>query len=150
MRTKEQSKSIALLAEFEGEKIQGKTIAVLSYRIDGLIRLAVSEERHRCHDATRRGFNDAIGTILEMKSSHDASSPEQEITMNIREKRKLVAGRVLVVLGEEVICNQCGATAKTMNEACTADLLDPCPGLRRWDEVQVPIEREVFQLSLKS
>lgn len=64
----------------------------------------------------------------------------------MREKRKLIHDRVVAVLGDEVICNRCGATFKTMNEACTADLLDPCPGFRRVDEVQVPIEREVLRL----
>lgn len=64
---KDQSKSIALLAEFKGQKIQGRTIAILSSRIDGLIRIAVGEERHRCHDAAKQGFTDAIGTILELK-----------------------------------------------------------------------------------
>lgn len=57
---KEQSKSIALLAEFEGEKIQGKIIAILSSRIDGLIRIAVNEERHRCSDIAK----DAWGKTL--------------------------------------------------------------------------------------
>lgn len=50
---KEQSKSIALLAEFEGKPIKGKTLAMLSYRIDGLISLAVSEERHRCSEIAK-------------------------------------------------------------------------------------------------
>lgn len=66
--------------------------------------------------------------------------------MKIREARKLVHERVLKALGDEVICSRCGATFKTMNEVCTAELLDPCPGFLRVDEVQVPIEREVFQL----
>jgi hypothetical protein len=50
---KEQSKSIALLAEFEGEPIKGKTIAILSSRIDGLIRIAVSAERQRCTEIAK-------------------------------------------------------------------------------------------------
>lgn len=62
------------------------------------------------------------------------------------EQRKVVAERVGAVLGDSVICARCGATYKTMNEACTADILDPCPGFVRIDEVQVPIEREVFKL----
>lgn len=59
-------------------------------------------------------------------------------------KRAEVHERVSAVLGDSVICSRCGATFKTMNDACTADLLDPCPGFLRIDEVQKPIEREVF------
>ena len=66
--------------------------------------------------------------------------------MNIEKKRTLVSERVSVALGDETICARCGATYKTMNEACTADLLDRCPGFNRVDEVQMPIEREVFAL----
>jgi hypothetical protein len=66
--------------------------------------------------------------------------------MKTSEKRKLVCERVTAALGDEVICNRCSATLKTMNVACTADLLDPCPGFLRVDAVQVPIEREVFRL----
>jgi len=64
----------------------------------------------------------------------------------IEKMRDEVCRRVAAILGDDVICNRCGATLKTMNGACTADLLDPCPGFRRVDEVQVPIERDVFQL----
>lgn len=66
--------------------------------------------------------------------------------MRIREARKLIHERVTAALGDEVICDRCGATFKTMNEACTADLLDPCPGFLRVDAVQMPIEREVLKL----
>lgn len=66
--------------------------------------------------------------------------------MKTNDKRKLVRERVAAILGDQTICAVCGATYKTMNEACTAELLDPCPGFRRIDEVQVPIEREVFRL----
>lgn len=66
--------------------------------------------------------------------------------MKTSEKRKLVHDRVVAALGDEMICNRCGATFKTMNTACTADLLDPCPGFLRVDAVQVTIEREVFRL----
>ena len=62
------------------------------------------------------------------------------------EQRKIVADRVGAALGDSVICNRCGATYKTMNDVCSADILDPCPGFVRIDEVQVPIEREVFKL----
>ena len=54
---KEQSKSIALLAEFEGQPIKGKTIARLSYRIDSLISLAVSEERFRCSEIAKDAWS---------------------------------------------------------------------------------------------
>lgn len=70
--------------------------------------------------------------------------------MNTEQKRRLVHERVTAALGDEIICDQCRATFKTMNTACTADLLDPCPGFRRVDAVQVPIEREVFRLSLRT
>lgn len=50
---KEQNPSIALLAEFEGQKLQGRLIAVLSSRIDGLIRIAVSKERRRCSEVAK-------------------------------------------------------------------------------------------------
>lgn len=65
--------------------------------------------------------------------------------MNTKQKRALVYERVTAALGNKVICDRCGATFKTMNTACTADLLDPCPGFISVDEVQVPIEREVFR-----
>lgn len=66
--------------------------------------------------------------------------------MKTSEKRKLVHDRVAAALGDETICDRCGATFKTMNDACTADLLDPCPGFLRIDAVQRPIEREFFRL----
>ena len=64
----------------------------------------------------------------------------------LEQKREIVRNRVAAILGDETICNRCGATYKTMNLACTADLLDPCPGFKRIDEIQVPLEREVFHL----
>lgn len=63
------------------------------------------------------------------------------------QKRKLVADRVGTVLGESVICDRCGATYHTMNDKCSASLLDRCPGFNRIDEVQVPIEDDVFGFS---
>lgn len=66
--------------------------------------------------------------------------------MKQSEKRAMVRERVAAALGDATICDRCGATFKTMNEACTADILDPCPGFLKVDEVQVPIEREVFRL----
>lgn len=66
--------------------------------------------------------------------------------MKLQEKRKLIHDRVTAALGDRIICNRCGATFKTMNETCSAELLDPCPGFLTIDEVQVPIEREVFRL----
>lgn len=66
--------------------------------------------------------------------------------MKTSEKRKLVHDRVAAILGEDQICDRCAATFKTMNKRCTAELIDPCPGFLRVDEVQVPIEREVFRL----
>jgi hypothetical protein len=66
--------------------------------------------------------------------------------MKTSEKRKIVNDRVAAALGDEIICERCGATFKTMNDACSADLLDPCPGFLRIDAVQVPIEHEVFRL----
>jgi hypothetical protein len=66
--------------------------------------------------------------------------------MRMQQARALIHERVTAALGDEVICNRCGATFKTMNGTCTADLLDPCPGFLRVDEVQVPIEREVLRL----
>ena len=32
------------------------------------------------------------------------------------------------VLGDQVICDRCGATMATYADACTAALDDPCPG----------------------
>lgn len=61
-------------------------------------------------------------------------------------QREIVRERVAAALGEGKICDRCGATYKTMNEACTADLLNKCPGFLAIDAVQVPIEREVFKL----
>ncbi len=60
------------------------------------------------------------------------------------ERRKMVSARVEKVLGDEIICSRCGATYKTYNDACSADLLDQCQGFNRIDEVQMPIEAEVF------
>jgi len=36
--------------------------------------------------------------------------------------------RVEEKLGSAIICDRCGATLDTFNEACTADLDDACPG----------------------
>jgi hypothetical protein len=66
--------------------------------------------------------------------------------MRIKQARKMVHDRVAAALGDKVICERCGATFKTYNDACSADLLDPCPGFLTVDAVQVPIEREVFRL----
>lgn len=65
---------------------------------------------------------------------------------HIERKRKVVADRVAAILGDENICDRCGATYKTMNVVCSAPLDEACPGFRRIDEVQVPIENEVFGL----
>ena len=54
-----QSESIALLAEFEGQKIEGHLIAILSYRIDGLVRTAALAERNRCFAAMQKAFGEA-------------------------------------------------------------------------------------------
>jgi len=59
-------------------------------------------------------------------------------------QRAIVAERVEKILGDEVICKQCGATYKTMNDLCSAPLDVRCPGFNRIDEVQMPIEDEVF------
>lgn len=65
---------------------------------------------------------------------------------SIEEKRETVRKRVAAILGDASICERCGATYKTMDDACTASLLDRCPGFNAIDAVQVPIEREVFEL----
>ena len=65
--------------------------------------------------------------------------------MRYDRKRTIVADRVGAILGDEVICARCGATYKTMSDVCSAEILDPCPGFLRIEEVQVPIEREVFK-----
>lgn len=66
--------------------------------------------------------------------------------MRLQQARKVIHERVAAALGDGVICQRCGATFPTMNQACTAKILDPCPGFLRVDEVQVPIEREVLRL----
>ncbi len=66
--------------------------------------------------------------------------------MKIKEARKLIHDRVAAALGDSPICERCGATFKTMNDVCTAEMLDPCPGFLAIDKVQVPIEREVLKL----
>lgn len=68
----------------------------------------------------------------------------------IEEKRTEVANRVGAILGDSVICDRCGATYKTMNDVCSADLADPCPGFKHIDDVQVPIEAEVFGFNRKN
>ena len=68
------------------------------------------------------------------------------MTVQNEYRRRLVRERVGLILGNQTICSRCGATYKTMNEACIADLVDRCPGFNRVDEVQMPIEREVFGL----
>ena len=35
-----------------------------------------------------------------------------------------------------VICERCGAKLTTMNNVCTTDLLDPCPGFLAIDEAK--------------
>lgn len=64
----------------------------------------------------------------------------------LEQKRAIVYQRVKAALGDGKICDRCGATFKTMNEVCTAELLDLCPGFCRIEDVQLPIEREVFKL----
>lgn len=45
--------------------------------------------------------------------------------------------RVEVELGDEVICNQCGATFLTYNsDTCNAELHERCPGFNRYEEVR--------------
>lgn len=61
----------------------------------------------------------------------------------IERLRTVVCDRVAAILGAEIICDRCGCSFQTMNEKCSADLLDLCPGFNRVDAVQVPIEREV-------
>ena len=65
---------------------------------------------------------------------------------DLEEQRRIVSERVGAVLGDKTICDRCGATYRTYGASCTADLLDRCPGFNRIDEVQMPIEREVFGL----
>lgn len=65
------------------------------------------------------------------------------MTTILEKKRALVAKRIAAALGDEIICDRCGATYMTFGERCTADLLDPCPGFNRIDEVAAPIEREI-------
>lgn len=62
----------------------------------------------------------------------------------LEKKRTAVYERVKAILGDGQICDRCCATFKTMNDACTAELTDLCPGFVRIEEVQSPIEREVF------
>lgn len=62
------------------------------------------------------------------------------------QKRALVQDRVAAALGEETICDRCGATYATYGARCSAPLTERCPGFNRVDEVQMPIEREVFRL----
>lgn len=66
--------------------------------------------------------------------------------MKMSQARKIIHDRVAEALGDATICERCGATFKTMNDVCSADILDPCPGFLRVDAVQVPIEREVLKL----
>lgn len=72
-----------------------------------------------------------------------------KVDPDYKRERDEVAARVGAILGEEVICARCGATYKTMNAICSADILDPCPGFKRIDEVKVPIEAEVFGFNRK-
>jgi predicted amidophosphoribosyltransferase len=65
----------------------------------------------------------------------------------VEKKRAIVRCRVALTLGEETICSDCGATYETYEDRCTADLAVACPGFNRVDEVQVPIEIEVFAFS---
>lgn len=64
----------------------------------------------------------------------------------VDKKRAIVRERVAATLGDETICTDCGATYATYWDKCTADLAVPCPGFDRVDEVQVPIECDVFDL----
>jgi ribosomal protein L40E len=66
--------------------------------------------------------------------------------MDLLEKRAAVRDRVAAALGDETICHRCGANYRTYALKCTADLGERCPGFNRVDEVQVPIERDVFGL----
>lgn len=41
-----------------------------------------------------------------------------------------------------IICERCGATFQTMNEVCSADLLDPCPGFMAIEEAKKKFNAE--------
>lgn len=55
------------LAQEFGDPLSLHVKRALAFRIDQMISLAVSEERHRCHDLARAGLIDAIEGILKMK-----------------------------------------------------------------------------------
>jgi hypothetical protein len=55
------------LAQEFGDTLTDPVKRALAFRIDQMINLAVSEERHRCHDLARAGFIDAIGGILKVE-----------------------------------------------------------------------------------
>lgn len=40
------------------------------------------------------------------------------------------------------ICERCGAMFQTMNEVCSADLLDPCPGFMAIEEAKKKFNAE--------
>lgn len=54
-----------LMNEYSGMILTRKNAAALAMRIDGLIRIAVSAERHRCFDLVR----DTMGAVL--KPAHE-------------------------------------------------------------------------------
>ncbi len=61
-------------------------------------------------------------------------------------KAQRVGEAVEAALGNETICNRCGATVATFSDQCTADLLDQCPGFLRIEEVRNPIAKRVYGL----
>jgi hypothetical protein len=66
------------------------------------------------------------------------------VKLTNNQKRRLISERVEAALGSEVICSRCCATVATFSNVCTAEILDPCPGFLRIDEVRKPIEAEVL------
>lgn len=69
--------------------------------------------------------------------------PHRKAPNRIRELRERVYVLVRERIGTGVICSRCRCTFATMNEKCSADLLDRCPGFNAVDLVQMRAEKEV-------
>lgn len=59
------------------------------------------------------------------------------------DRQNKIAAAVAAELGDERICDQCGATYDTYADDCSAPMDVRCPGFNRYDEVRMKYERAI-------
>lgn len=58
-----------------------------------------------------------------------------------RELREQLPQRIAEILGRRAICRRCGATYKTYEDVCEADLGEQCPGAKAEAEAREQAKR---------